>query len=168
MKKAENRNEEKRSEVTWQMSHLGSLFERHWRRSLWCLLASLFAAWTSTSHFAHRAASSAQQITVAGAFSHTSHWIFIFFFFLSLLRSHSHNKYHSNFNPRKLSLSLSPLFRFEEDENSIQERSNGIENVVNWELETKDPFGPRKRRVRILYCSKFVQQNTSRWLIFTR
>ena len=61
------------------MSQGGSLLERHWRRSLWCLLASLFAAWTSTSHFAHSAASSAQQITVAGALSHTSHWIFIFF-----------------------------------------------------------------------------------------
>ena len=62
------------------MSHLGSLLERHWRRRLWCLLASLFAAWTSTSHLAHSAASSAQQIIVAGAFSHTSHWIFILLF----------------------------------------------------------------------------------------
>lgn len=63
---------------TWQISQGGSLLERVWRSNLWCLLASLFAAWTSTSHFAHSAASSAQQITVAGAFSHTSHWIFIF------------------------------------------------------------------------------------------
>lgn len=63
--------------ITWQISHRGSLLERHWRRSLWCLLASLLAAWTSTSHFAHRAASSAQHITVAGDLSHTSHWIFI-------------------------------------------------------------------------------------------
>lgn len=66
--------------ITWHISHLGSLVERHWRRSLWCLLASLFAAWTSTSHVAQSAASSAQQITVAGAFSQTSHCIFIFSF----------------------------------------------------------------------------------------
>lgn len=68
----------KKQNHTWQISHLGSLLERDWRRSLWCLLASLLAAWTSTSHLAHKAASSAQQITVAGAFSQTSHWIFIF------------------------------------------------------------------------------------------
>ncbi|KAF2603071.1 hypothetical protein F2Q70_00025345 [Brassica cretica] len=30
------------------------------------------------SHLAHRAASSAQHMSVAGAFSHTSHCIFIF------------------------------------------------------------------------------------------
>ncbi|KAM0967355.1 hypothetical protein ACFX13_023359 [Malus domestica] len=43
---------------------LGSLFdfERHSRRSFRCLLASLFTACTSTSHLAHSAASSVQQI----------------------------------------------------------------------------------------------------------
>lgn len=62
---------------TWQMSQRGSLGARQSSRSLWCLLASLLAAWTSTSQSLQSAASSAQHITVAGAFSHTSHWIFI-------------------------------------------------------------------------------------------
>lgn len=65
--------------LTWQISQRGSLSERQLRRSLWCLLASLLAAWISKSHLAHRAASSAQQMSAAGALSHTSHWIFIFF-----------------------------------------------------------------------------------------
>ena len=63
--------------LTRQMSHGGNLVERESRKRRWCLLASLLAAWTSTSHLAHRAASSAQHMSVAGAFSHTSHCIFI-------------------------------------------------------------------------------------------
>ena len=68
-------------ELTWQISQRGNLVARalRWRR--WCLLASLLAAWISTSHLGHKAASSAQHITVAGAFSHTSHCIFIFLYF---------------------------------------------------------------------------------------
>lgn len=72
------------------MSQRGSLLERQSRRSLWCLLASLFAKWISTSQLAQRAASSAQHISVAGAFSHASHWIFMpphSFLFLSSLLS---------------------------------------------------------------------------------
>lgn len=71
-------------ELTWQMSHRGNLLGRLSRSNLWCLLASLFAACTATSQFAHSAASSAQHISVAGAFSHTSHCIFISVFFFSL------------------------------------------------------------------------------------
>lgn len=59
------------------MSQRGSLVERQSSRSLWCLLASLLAAWISTSQATQSAASSAQHITAACAFSHTSHWIFI-------------------------------------------------------------------------------------------
>lgn len=59
------------------MSHGGNLVERESRKRRWCLLASLLAAWTSTSQLAHKAASSEQHISVAGAFSHTSHCIFI-------------------------------------------------------------------------------------------
>ena len=47
------------------------------RRRRWCLLASLFAAWTLRSQAEQRAASSAQQITSARAVSQTSQWTLI-------------------------------------------------------------------------------------------
>jgi hypothetical protein len=49
------------------------------------LFASLLAACTRLSQSTHRAASSAQHITAATAFSHASHWTFILkYLFLSV------------------------------------------------------------------------------------
>lgn len=62
---------------TWQMSHLGIWEEELERGTLWCMLASLLAAWIFLSHSQHSAASSAQHSTAASAASHTLHCIFI-------------------------------------------------------------------------------------------
>ena len=59
------------------MSHLGIWEDEVERGTLWCLLASLFAAWTFSSQAQQSAASSAQHSTLASAASHTLHWIFI-------------------------------------------------------------------------------------------
>lgn len=59
------------------MSHFGTWDAERERGTLWCLVASLFAAWTFSSHSKHSAASSAQQRTLASAASHTLHWIFM-------------------------------------------------------------------------------------------
>lgn len=88
------------------MSHLGIWGEEPERGTLWCLLASLLASWTFSSHAQHNAASSAQHSTFASAASHTLHWIFIFSVSFSTISTNFREK-----NPnKKQEIDQDPVF----------------------------------------------------------
>ncbi len=97
---------ERNNRQTWQMSQRGGESGSGRNGTRWCLLTSLFAEWILESQSAHKAASSAQQITEATLFAQESHCILmVCFVYRENTHTHTHTHTHS------LSLSLSQILQ---------------------------------------------------------